>query len=300
MLWLALNTIQDRGSFFYRSQRVYTINFILSKYHKYCVVFIFMKGLKYMISYVEEQIGPVPDSWWGLEPTDLDYGVHEFNILAARFKASDVVECFCLARSLLIDSTALDNKVIRKDTRIFYKASILQSSLMHYISAWDLSWQVYWFKYIVTPDVRIVTSERLYDKLSSQCTYRNLKEKLEKKEDYSIIKFLASYQENEFWKSLRKSYNYIKHSGAFHISGLGINPKKGVISINERKPNLISRHDFNINEWTDKLIRYNGEFISYFNQVFQEVIYEKSVMKFESGTSNEDTIKMIKKIKEYL
>lgn len=48
-------------------------------------------------------------------------------------------------------------------------------------------------------------------------------------ENYSIIKFLASYQENEFWKSLRKSYNYIKHSGAFHISGLGIKPKKRIM-----------------------------------------------------------------------
>ena len=52
---------------------------------------------------------------------------------------------------------------------------------------------------------------------------------LKSTENYSIIKFLASYQENEFWKSLRKSYNYIKHSGAFHIYGLGIKHKKGVM-----------------------------------------------------------------------
>lgn len=232
-----------------------------------------------MANYVEEKIGPVPDGWWELEPSELDYGAYEPNLVAARFKASDVVACFSLARSLLIDSASLNNRAMRKDTRIFYKASLLQSALMHYISSWDLSWQVYWFKYIVKPNKKIVTTERYYDKLSGKCNYRDLKRKLNEKGKTSVVEYLQSYNDNEFWKKLRKSYNYIKHSGAYHVRGLGINPKKGIFEIDGERPSLISRHDFDVDEWTDDLIRFNNEFVSYFNNVIQEVAYDKVVLK---------------------
>ncbi len=250
-------------------------------------------------NYVEEKIGPVPEVWWKLEPSEFDYAAYEPNLVAARFKASDVVACFSLARLLLIESASLNNHVMRKDARIFYKASLLQSSLMHYISSWDLSWQVYWFKYIVRPNKKIVIMERYYDKLSSKCNYRDLKEKLEGKGQTSVIEYLQSYNKDEFWKSLRKSYNYIKHSGAYHMRGVGINPRKGIFSINGKRPFLISRHDFDVDEWTDKLIRYNNEFVSYFNNVIQEVSYDKAVMEFKSGSSNDETLEMIRKLKNY-
>ncbi len=71
------------------------------------------------------------------------------------------------------------------------------------------------------------------------------------------------------------------------------------MEIDGERPLLISRHDFDVDEWTDYLIRFNNEFVSYFNNVIQEVSYDKVVLKIEKGTSFDEIMKMISKLKDY-
>lgn len=255
-----------------------------------------------MENYIEKEIGPIPPNWVNLEPNDFDYGKYPSNFLAARFKAADVVECFCLARSLLIDSAAMDNCVINNNFRIFRRATLLQSALMHYISAWDLSWQVYWFKYIVKPNDRIVTDEDYYDEEASACRYGKLIKGLKDRGKEEIANFLEKYHGKEaLWKELRNAYNYIKHNGAYHISGLGINPTKSeIISIDGNSPHLIARRELDVNDWTRNLIQYHKEFIIYFNKVLEEVQYDDVEFEFSSGNKNTEAFTIFNNMSKYI
>jgi len=79
------------------------------------------------------------------------------------YKTSEVFQAFCQARSLLIDSAAVDNQEPEGLGRTFRKATLLQAALMQYISCWDLSWQPLWFKYMEEPNSNLIENVGYYE-----------------------------------------------------------------------------------------------------------------------------------------
>ena len=225
-----------------------------------------------MCNRVENAVGPLPENWINLEPNDFDYGRYEPNIVAALYKAGEVFQAFCQARSLLIDSAEVDNQEPEGMGRTFRKATLLQAALMQYISCWDLSWQPLWFKYVEESNRQIIDDVDYYEECIERCRKRQLSSRLRNVNANGILEHIDSRDDDEFWSSLRDTYNYMKHRGTHHIQGIGENPQYAHFVVNGRRPHIIAHREFDVERWTDNLIRFHREFIDYFNVIIADIV----------------------------
>ena len=227
-----------------------------------------------MCNRVENEVGLLPETWMELEPNDLTYARYKPNIVAALYKASEVFQAFCQARSLLVDSGAVDDQEPEGMGRVFRKATLLQAALMQYVTCWDLSWQPLWFKYVEEADIRLINDTSYYEERIGKCRISRLKDTLQCRNMNQILGHLNHYDDDEFWSFLRDTYNYIKHRGTHHISGIGENLQYSIFSVNGIRPRMIAHREFDVDEWSNRLIRFNREFIDYYNAIVEDVMPE--------------------------
>ena len=69
---------------------------------------------------------------------------------------------------------------------------------------------------------------------------------------------------------------YIKHRGRFNITGLEINENRMMFSVNNVVPHLLIRREFDVDEWTERLIEFNKDFSAYFNKIIDFILLEGS------------------------
>lgn len=87
-----------------------------------------------------------------------------------------------------------------------------------------------------------------------------MKTSLQKKDCNSIVEHLESHDTDKFWSFLQDTY---KH--------LGENLQYACFIVNDNRPKMLVHSDFDVNEWAANLIRFNREFIEYYNVIIKEV-----------------------------
>ena len=239
-----------------------------------------------MCSDFEALIGPIPEAWFDLEPNEFFYGRYAPNIIASVYKIGDVFNTFCVARSLLLDSHInIDNPFIRSTQLI--------SSLMHYVICWDLSWQVLSFYYGEDCD-ELICNRDYYLNAINRCNYPLLLYQLTLARDYKVREYLKTFESNELWKLLRSTYNHYKHQGSFHIPGLGMQYRESLFVVNGKRLPLLYKKEFDLDLWEHRLMEYNQQFQSYFNNVIRFVLPHD----YFSPMNNEQTLSCMLRISD--
>lgn len=223
---------------------------------------------------IEDYVYEIPN-WIDYEPLDDQYGIYDSNIIVSMHKIGDVYDNFCRARALLIDVDNVENG--NNISNLYLKSALLLSALMHYETCIDLSYQVIWFRYIENDNIKLITNKKHLSKQLRKCNYISLKKNLEEKGYQEIIEYIDSITSRHLWKKIHSLYNYYKHKGSLHIEGIGKNPQYSMIMIGEKRPHILYRKEFNVDEWTELLIRFNGEFINYFNEIIKKILPDKDV-----------------------
>lgn len=227
---------------------------------------------------IEERLGQIPSRWSNLEPNDFAYGSTTlYNHIVAQHKLADVVLPFSQARYLLIENA----NQCENNTKmlLFKRATLLQSSMMTYALCIDLSWQAIYFMYVVESDVKLITDINYYEEILRNCNYKKLIKGLKKSKLSSandVLLHLKTYRDKELWKKIDDTNKYIKHRGRFNITGLEINENRMMFSVNNVVPHLLIRKEFDVDEWTERLIEFNKDFSAYFNKIIDFILLEGS------------------------
>ena len=221
---------------------------------------------------IEAIIGPIPN-WYEFEPNDLTYIKHSPNIVASFHKVGDVFDTYCNARAALLFAYQdnLNAFMVNDDESglQFIRSHLLLNSLMLYNICIDLSWQVLWLRFEVK-DLELINNKKIYERSLNNCNFETLQYQLTLAREIKIRNYIR--ESFNGWTDFRRKYNYYKHRGSFFIEGLGENEDKLMISINGETPKCFSREEFNLSDWTDKLIEFNGQFGDYFENIISFII----------------------------
>lgn len=224
---------------------------------------------------IERRVGKIPE-WYKLEPNDFHY-MHfsdRANILASLHKVADVFHTFCNARAALL--FAFQNSYegfLREENEsglAFMRSHLLLNSLVLYNILIDLSWQVLYLRFEEEDTdigIELITDKKRYDKCISDCNFDTLQCRLTLARELKIRDYIKAMFQSSLWQEIRKKYNYYKHRGSFHIEGLGDNRAKLMFSINGQQPTCFNRQEFDLEEWAEKLIEFNGQFQQYFDNI---------------------------------
>ena len=225
----------------------------------------------------EQRLGPIPEAWFDIEPDDFVYGRYAPHIVTSVYKISDVFNVFCIARSLLLDSHSHRNEP-------FIRSTELISSLMNYVICWDLSWQVLSFYYGEDCD-ELLYDRNYYLRALNRCTYTSLLYQLTLARDYKVREYLKSFESNNLWNLLRTTYNHYKHQGSFYIPGIGVQYRHSLFNFEGNSMPLLYKSEFNLDLWEQRLVNYNAQFQTYFNNVIHFVLPND----YNSQMSEEET-----------
>lgn len=214
------------------------------------------------------------DHWFEYEPWDAHYVNFDPSLIYAAHKIGDVYYAFSNARSYLSDFDC-DNfgQLIstNDDTHLKYiRSKFLQSALSFYNYAIDLSWQVVWF-HLGDNSYLFMEKQDYYNKYSGLCTFPSLLEVIALRGRESFRQHLISFNNNPLTLEVRQLYNYVKHRGSLDTRGLGErynNMMMGFVSNGlEFVPKMITRKEFDLELWKEKLIEFDKLFFNYFNQL---------------------------------
>ena len=223
---------------------------------------------------VERRIGSIPD-WYNFEPNDFHYMQFSANILASLHKVGDVFHTFCNARAALL--FAFQNtygSFVKGDNQsglIFMRSQLLLNSLVLYNILIDLSWQVLWLRF-EQEEIELISDKKKYDHSLNDCNFINLQYRLTLAREFKIRDYVKARFESQLWMEIRKKYNYYKHRGSFFIPGLGENRGKLMFSINGQQPKCFNRQEFEFEQWSEKLIEFNNQFLEYFQNIIVFII----------------------------
>jgi len=245
---------------------------------------------------IEAIIGKVPN-WHEYELNDVHYMHFSANILASIHKIGDVFHTFCNARAALL--FAYQKKIERlmnNDTEsevTFIRSHLLLNSLVLYNICIDLSWQVLWLRF-GTENLELIHNNKIYDHSLNECNFETLQYRLTLAKEFKIRDYIKNMFESNLWGDIRRKYNYHKHRGSFYIEGLGENRDKLMFSLNGQQPKCIAREEFNLEEWTGKFIVFNGQFLTYFENIIGFVIPQN----YNSPIGAEEIIRFLIRLEE--
>lgn len=150
----------------------------------------------------------------------------------------------------------------------------------------------------------LLTNKEILDKVLHGCTGGSLKDRLEKFRIEELRSIRKKYEGSDLWNDVVSAYIYMKHKGTYHIFGLGENPEYSIFSIVEKdkdgnkkefRPKVFNRPEFNVDEWTNKLIEFHKDFILYFDSVLKQI----QPKNWSEPLQDDDTIKALLKQKDY-
>lgn len=248
-----------------------------------------------------KQLG-FPRDWLNVALLIKDSIAYGANIRIAFQKVQDVFDSFCQARFLLYDAIELEKDDEKpEELRLFHQGTLLQSAIMRYASCIDLAWQVMYLRY-GPDDPNLITQNDAakYKNTLGKCNVCSLGKRLNQNKANSLQRIRDDYEKNTLWKKLRSSNNYMKHKGAYHILGIGINPKNAIFSIEikdktgkvkEFIPKLPHQQDFDNKLWIDNLVQFYQGFIHYFNAIIQEILPENVNQPLEGDAAIQALLK---------
>jgi hypothetical protein len=232
------------------------------------------------------------DHWFELEPWDPHYVNFDPNLIYAAHKIGDVYFAFSSGRSYLSDFDC-DNfgQLIAEHNDLhlkYIRSKFIQSALSYYNYAIDLSWQVVWF-YLGDNSYLFMENQDYYGKYSGLCTNPNLLElvKMRNREDFRL--HVNAFNSNPLSGEVRQLYNYVKHRGSLYTKDLGRQYNRMMMGYRqgdeEFTPSMITRKEFDLNEWKEKLIQFDQLFYYYFEQLIYLIIpqnYQNVEYSFEA------------------
>ncbi|WP_345806252.1 hypothetical protein [Bacillus subtilis] len=214
------------------------------------------------------------DHWYKYRPGIshyLKYARDNANLIAAGHKIEDVSTQFHLARASLI-YLEVDNygQLISKNDDLhlnYIRSKFLFDALALYNYCIDLSWQVL---YLYHGDCHfgVVQDEKYYLQATKDCDKESLRGRLvlvAKREE--IYEYVMNFFNEPLTNEIRQAYNYIKHRGTFHIEGLGLNESTVPIGMDGAQLKMINRRSINIEDWKEKLIKFDISFVNYFDDI---------------------------------
>lgn len=214
-------------------------------------------------------------TWIKYNPHEMHYCLYRPGEIAAGFKIVDVYHAFCHGRACLADME-VDNygQLISKhdDLHLTYiRARFLMDALAFYNYCIDLSWQVVWVYYI-EDKYEIINDEKEFLRAMNRCKLPELSYELTLLRKIKIRDHIVGFFDMHLTKLIREKYNYIKHRGTFYFEGLGRNSKRFSITVDNFAPKMLSREEWDINEWKSKLMEFDIAFKRYFDSIIRFIM----------------------------
>ncbi|GBG09496.1 hypothetical protein PAT3040_04143 [Paenibacillus agaridevorans] len=225
--------------------------------------------------------------WTKYKPHEGHYAEFNPNVVAAGFKIHETYLAFCNARTHLSASEADDfGSLTGSDdfSKTYFVTTLLQSAIAFYNYCIDLSWQAVWFYCAPDSDYRFIDDEDEYIRYCKWCTSSAVKLKLYLGKKEELMHHVESFYTSGIPASVRTEYNYLKHRGAYHILGLGVQYANMHTKVNGESFNLMQNRVFDNKDWIEKLICFDKLFVQYFEKVVSFIIppnYTQTTNNFE-------------------
>lgn len=206
------------------------------------------------------------------------------SVIAAGHKIEDVYYAFTNARANFLFAYSDDFGGLVGDdsiSQLFAKTNFLTTALLEYSLTLDLSWQVIWA--YTQPASLEYLMEQKYSEMQKYCDRESVLSQLDcaistQSPGYTqaikLKEIMIEFDNDENTLKLRSIYNYVKHQGTIHFSGLGMNDKTIPVQINGKTPPMLHRHEYSIEDIEDILFNYHFSFIKYFESIIQTIIPE--------------------------
>lgn len=234
----------------------------------------------------------------GYEPYEADYARYantEPHVIASAHKIRDVYEALSRARAYVWylynekwgDFVDPSNSI----SLLFLKSQLLISALLLYGTTLDMSWQVIWAN--IQPTSLDFLLDRKYMDQYKNCDRDNILQQLncirslggvEANKADRIEAIFKAFDELPETKNLRQWYNYLKHHGAIHFEGLGINPQRLSVSIEGQSIDVLYRKSTTVEDLKKVLLDYDRSFVPYIHDLINEFIPAGYKMKKMNAT----------------
>jgi len=230
-------------------------------------------------------------------PQYTKYAKDNANVILAGHKIDDVYNQFCHARASLIFMEVDDyGKIIEKNNDInlkFIRSKFLFDALALYNYCIDLSWQVLYL-YYGDAHIGITQDNKYYLQATQDCNMDNLQVRLAIAKRDGIYKHVREFMDTELTHELRKSYNYIKHRGTYHIEGLGLNDDTLPIGLDgNMQIKMLNRQTISLDDLKEKLINFDIAFVKYFEDIIYTLMPEDFI---EKTMGLEDMLQMARSV----
>ena len=200
-----------------------------------------------------------------------NYGFHNPNIIYACHKLNDIYYTYCLARINLefyhnenFGDFAQDERSIE-----FIRPQFLMSALNYYNVLIDLSWQMIWF-YIRKDLNQTIPSTKIYESVAKECNEHTLDYYLTLAKEYKLKKYyIKEFFNTETTKNIREKWNFSKHRAIYHFEGMGYNPSRMMMSMNNYTVQLVSRKEMNSDVLIKELIDFDNEYFKYLTDLIK-------------------------------
>ncbi|QDZ88690.1 hypothetical protein [Priestia megaterium] len=233
-------------------------------------------------------------------PQYTKYARDNANVILAGHKIDDVYTQFCNARASLIFMEVDDyGQIIEKPNDInlkFIRSKFLFDALALYNYCIDLSWQVLYL-YYGDAHVGITQDEEYYLQATKDCNMESLEVRLSIAKRDGVYNHVRGFMDRDLTHELRKSYNYIKHRGTYHIEGLGLNDDVLPIGLGEDlQIKMLNRQTLHLDEFKEKLIQFDISFVKYFEDIIYTLMPEEFI---ETSMGLEDMLQMARTVERW-
>lgn len=226
--------------------------------------------------------------WHRYCPNEIQYVKYadsDPSVIAVGHKIDDVYYAYANARASFMFANSEnfgDISGSNEISRLYAKTHFLTYALLEYAICLDISWQVVW-AYIQPASLEYLMKQK-YKEMEKECTRDSVWEQLKCVISQNgvgiaiaqkLFDTLNGFDSDEDTLKLRSIYNRIKHQGFIHYEGLGANFTEFSISINNKKPQMLHRKSYSIEEIEELLFRYHRKFKVYMDELISFMIPEE-------------------------
>ncbi|WP_393960297.1 hypothetical protein [Priestia megaterium] len=212
-------------------------------------------------------------------PQYMKFAKDQANLILAGHKIQDIDVQFSNARASLIYLEVDDyGQLITENDSLhqtFVRSKFLFDALALYNYCIDLSWQVVYL-YHGDAHFGVIQDDKYYLQATKDCDMTSLQGRLVKvnKRD-GLFKHIDDFFNEPLTEEVREAYNYIKHRGTYYIEGLGLNESVLPIGLpGDVEMKMLKRRTMDLEEWKEKLIKFDLSFIKYFEAIIKALMPE--------------------------
>ena len=237
--------------------------------------------------------------WHKYAPLDtqyIRYAESNPSVIAVGHKIDDVYQAYANARASFMFANSENFGDISGPTelsRLYTKTHFLTNALIEYAICLDISWQVVW-AYIQPASLEYLMNQK-YKDMEKECTRDSVLAQLKCIISQNgvgitiaqkLLDVVNRFDNDADTLKLRFIYNGIKHQGIIHYEGLGANFTELSISVNGKRPPMLHRKSYSVDEIEELMFAYHKTFKTYMNELIDIVIpdgYLETKVSFEDA-----------------